>query len=123
LGSGKSLSWPRDADRLPNGDTLVTDTLNHRVMEVTPNGEVIWEFYLRWGTYEAERMQLGDDPGGPTMRDQNLTGDYGVRGSVGLAPRTGEEQTVSQWLASLVTATPLEAELSSAAERWSHVTP
>jgi hypothetical protein len=75
-------------------------------MEVTPNGEVIWEFYLRWGAYEAERMQLGDEPGGPTMRDQNLTGDYGVRGSVGLAPRTGEEQTVSQWLASLGTAIP-----------------
>ncbi|WP_157573006.1 aryl-sulfate sulfotransferase, partial [Halogranum rubrum] len=54
-----NFNWPRDADRLPNGNTLITDTLNHRVVEVTPNGEVVWEFYAPWGTYDAERMQLG----------------------------------------------------------------
>jgi len=37
------FNWPRDADRLPNGNTLVTDSLNHRVVEVTPEGEVVWE--------------------------------------------------------------------------------
>jgi uncharacterized protein (UPF0248 family) len=38
------LQWPRDADRLPNGNTLIADSVNHRVVEVTPDGEVVWEF-------------------------------------------------------------------------------
>ncbi|MDX1748335.1 MAG: aryl-sulfate sulfotransferase, partial [Halobacteriales archaeon] len=36
------LSWPRDADRLPNGNTLVVDSLHHRVLEVTPRGRIVW---------------------------------------------------------------------------------
>ncbi|MEA5407213.1 aryl-sulfate sulfotransferase [Haloarculaceae archaeon H-GB2-1] len=49
------LNWPRDADRLPNGNTLITDTHNQRVVEVTPRGEVVWEFYAPWAPYDAER--------------------------------------------------------------------
>ena len=30
------FDWPRDADRLPNGNTLITDSRNNRVVEVTP---------------------------------------------------------------------------------------
>ncbi|HKL27797.1 MAG TPA: aryl-sulfate sulfotransferase, partial [Natrialbaceae archaeon] len=36
-----NLNWPRDADRLPNGNTLVVDSMNHRVIEVTPNGRIV----------------------------------------------------------------------------------
>jgi len=53
-----------DADRLPNGNTLITfgtrtegDTT--RYVEVTPDGEVVWEVELTpsgWGTYRAERI-------------------------------------------------------------------
>lgn len=53
-----------DADRLPNGNTLVTfgtrtegDT--SRYVEVTSEGEVVWEAELLpsgWGTYRAERI-------------------------------------------------------------------
>ena len=32
------LKWPRDADRLPKGNTLVVDSWHHRVMLVTPVG-------------------------------------------------------------------------------------
>ena len=32
------LNWPRDADRLANGNTLVVDSMNNRVIEVTPSG-------------------------------------------------------------------------------------
>ena len=123
LGSSESLNWPRDADRLPNGNTLVTDTLNHRVIEVTPDGEVVWEFYAPWGTYEAERMQLGDEPGGPTIGEQNGSGTYDVSGSAGLTPGAGTGQTFSQWAAGLGTGTPLEEEVSFAAERYAHITP
>jgi hypothetical protein len=31
--------------RLPNGNTLITDGHNGRVFEVTPEGEMVWEFY------------------------------------------------------------------------------
>jgi hypothetical protein len=123
LGSIDSLDWPRDADRLPNGNTLVTDSLNHRVVEVTAEGEVVWEFYAPWGTYEAERMQLGDEPGGPTIREQNATGAYNVSGSAGLTPGTGDNQTFSQWVDSTTAGTPLAGPGSRFAARWSHITP
>lgn len=39
---GIAFNWPRDADRLPNGNTLITDTLNRRIVEVNESGEVVW---------------------------------------------------------------------------------
>ena len=118
-----SLNWPRDADRLPNGNTLVTDTLNHRVMEVTPNGDVVWEFYAPWGTYDAERMQLGDEPGGPTIQDQNATGTANLTGSAALSPGTGDDLTFAEWVTKMVAGTPMESEMTWLAERWAHITP
>ena len=118
-----SFNWPRDADRLPNGNTLVTDTLNHRVMEVTPSGEVVWEFYAPWGTYEAERMQLGDEPGGPTIRDQNATGTANLTGSAALTPGTGDRLTFAEWVTNTFAGTPVESEMAWLAERWAHITP
>ena len=32
------------ADRLPNGNTLITEMLHGRIIEVTAEGEVVWEF-------------------------------------------------------------------------------
>jgi hypothetical protein len=58
------LQWPRDADRLPNGNTLITDSRRFRVIEVGPNGSVVWQFDTRQelGTrgivYEADRIHL-----------------------------------------------------------------
>ena len=118
-----NLNWPRDADRLPNGNTLVTDTLNHRVMEVTPSGEVVWEFYAPWGTYEAERMQLGDEPGGPTIQDQNAAGTATLTGSAALTPGTGERLTFAEWVKNTFAGTPIDSEMTWFAERWAHVTP
>jgi len=70
------FNWPRDADRLPNGNTLVTDSLNHRVVEVTPEGEVVWEARTPWGPYDAERVKYGPESNGPTMRDQGVNGSF-----------------------------------------------
>ncbi|MFB6219802.1 MAG: aryl-sulfate sulfotransferase [Halolamina sp.] len=114
------FNWPRDADRLPNGNTLVTDTLNHRVMEVTPEGEVVWEFYAPWGTYDAERVRWGDEAGGPTIREQNATGAVTLSGSEKLM---GERQTFSQWVAQSFAGTPISEEAAWFAARWSHITP
>lgn len=52
------LRWPRDADRLPNGHTLVTDSQGNRVLEVTGQGAIVWSVTV--GTpYEAERLGTG----------------------------------------------------------------
>jgi hypothetical protein len=38
--------WGGDADRLPNGNTLITDVLLAKIMEVTPNGDKVWQMRL-----------------------------------------------------------------------------
>jgi PGF-CTERM protein len=76
------LAWPRDADRLPNGNTLVTDSANDRVIEVTSEGEVVWEAYSPWLVYDAARVSVpGEHATGPTATDMNATGTYEVNGS------------------------------------------
>lgn len=54
------LRWPRDADRLPNGHTLITDSQGDRILEVNPHGAIVWSVTV--GTpYEAERLETGDE--------------------------------------------------------------
>ncbi|QLG27789.1 aryl-sulfate sulfotransferase [Halorarum halophilum] len=53
---GMDLRWPRDADRLPNGHTVVTDTLNRRVFEIDENGTVVWSYATDRIPYEADRV-------------------------------------------------------------------
>ncbi|SFS09772.1 Arylsulfotransferase (ASST) [Halomicrobium zhouii] len=53
---GLDLHWPRDADRLPNGNTLITDTLNQRVFEINQNGTMIWSTSTERIPYEADRL-------------------------------------------------------------------
>jgi hypothetical protein len=57
------LQWPRDADRLPDGHTLVADSNGRRVIEVDRDGEVVWEVSLN-GAYDAERLGTGDESAG-----------------------------------------------------------
>ena len=121
LGGPEEFNWPRDADRLPNGNTLVTDSLNHRVVEVTPDGEIVWEYYVGWGPYDAERGAPESD--GPTMRDANVSGSRDVTGSAGLEPGTGESTTFAERTSALAAGTPLQDDVEAAAQRWSHVAP
>jgi hypothetical protein len=79
---GGRLSEPRDADRLPNGNTLIADRRAHRIVEVTPDGEVVWEVYSPWQPYDVERVGTGDESSGPTMAD---VGEGGVVESTGAA--------------------------------------
>jgi outer membrane protein assembly factor BamB len=61
----QGLVWPRDADRLPNGNTLITDSRNFRVLEIDPNGTVVWQYSLyekRGMVYEADRLGVPEDP-------------------------------------------------------------
>ena len=123
VGVEGNLNWPRDADRLPNGNTLITDSLNHRVIEVTPQGEIVWEYYATWGPYDAERLGAanrsapgtGGSAAGPTMADADATGEYALSGSANDPPVPSEASGPSVLLA--------DAGLDGLARTWSHVVP
>jgi hypothetical protein len=90
------------------------------VIEVTPTGEVVWEYYATWGPYDAERLATGGGSNGPTMAAQNVTGTYEVTG--------GESQAAArigpgEWVAVTLSATPLAGAAQTFATRWSHVAP
>jgi hypothetical protein len=100
VGNGQ-FDWPRDADRLPNGNTLVVDTQNHRIVEVTPDGDIVWETLAPWAPYDVERAGFSDEAMGedrPTIRDLNASGTYQLDGSAGLVPGTGESLSASDYV-------------------------
>ena len=62
--------WVRDADRLPNGNTLIVASGRGRLLEVTPSGEMVWKMDVsKWaqGPYDMERLRYGDEATGPPM--------------------------------------------------------
>ncbi|MFC7079888.1 arylsulfotransferase family protein [Halorussus caseinilyticus] len=70
--SDDEMKWPRDADRLPNGNTLIADTNAHRVLEVNEQGEVVWSVNF-YAPYELERLGTGDESaGGPSAAKADL---------------------------------------------------
>ncbi len=113
------FNWPRDADRLPNGNTLVTDTLNHRVVEITPDGEVVWEFYAAWAPYDAERGAPGSN--GPTMADHGAAGVHAVSGGADDSPAS--RYTVADAIADAGRGTPVRAQVERFATGYGHVEP
>lgn len=62
---GLAFDWPRDADRLPGGTTLVTDSVNRRIVEVNASGGVVWSMATDGTPYEAERVPVGELVGAP----------------------------------------------------------
>src|SRR5207245_9409026 len=40
-----TLSWVAFAIRLPNGDTLITDSNNARIVEVDAKDNVVWQYF------------------------------------------------------------------------------
>lgn len=42
--SDLALSSPNSAERLANGDTLIADESNNRVIEVTTDGKILWQY-------------------------------------------------------------------------------
>jgi len=43
-------------ERLPNGNTLITESNNGRAFEVTPEGEIVWEFFNPYRTGENNEL-------------------------------------------------------------------
>ncbi|SIS23763.1 aryl-sulfate sulfotransferase [Williamsia sterculiae] len=44
-------SFVSNAQRLPNGNTLITEGMQGRLFQVTPNGEVVWEYHSPYQGY------------------------------------------------------------------------
>jgi hypothetical protein len=123
------LSWPRDADRLPNGNTLIVDSMNHRVIEVTPDGEIVWESAVPWATYDAERVAHGDEgraayeepSDAPTMRDLGAEGTLKLDG--GANPGVAGLPSVSAVVGVIDDWTPVPELFTRSARQWTHVVP
>lgn len=62
LGSAGGLRFagPRDADRLPNGNTLITDSRTKRIVVVNESGDVVWGVKTERVPYEADRLPYGE---------------------------------------------------------------
>jgi len=65
-----NLSSPHDAERLPNGNTLITEFGKTRLIEVNKAGDIIWEYRATGSTLlmDADRLDDGN----------TLISDYGV---------------------------------------------
>jgi hypothetical protein len=57
------MQWPRDADRLPNGHTLISDSNSGRILEINESGDIVWKI-TGVSNYEAERLGTGDESSG-----------------------------------------------------------
>jgi hypothetical protein len=66
---GVPFQWPRDADRLENGHTLITDSSNNRIVEVTEQGTVVASYRTPRLPYEADRLPGDETVGGPVHGD------------------------------------------------------
>jgi len=117
VGTNGSLNWPRDANRLPNGNTLITDSLNHRVIEVTPEGEVVWEAYAPWAPFSAHRIAYGNENvTSPTMHDLGVEGSYAISNSTG--------GTFPQWVHATFGGAPVIGDPAGEfADLWAGATP
>ena len=84
-----AMAWPRDADRLPNGHTLVGDTNSGRVLEVDTDGDVVWAID-GVGVYDVERIGLD-----ATRNDTTPADELGLenRSSGGAATGSGSART------------------------------
>ena len=59
-------SFVSNAQRLPNGNTLINEGMNGRIFQVTPSGCVAWEYHSPYGGYGVA--------GEPEVREPRLSG-------------------------------------------------
>jgi hypothetical protein len=80
---GLDFAWPRDADRLPNGNTLITDTRNQRLVEVDEDGTVVWSFNVGetiGGVVPYEADRIVDNDSNVTTYERGTVAEPGERG-------------------------------------------
>ena len=52
-------SFVSNAQRLPNGNTLITEGMHGRIFQVTPSGQVVWEYLTPYEDYRGRRRTRG----------------------------------------------------------------
>ena len=71
-----------NARRLPNGNTLINETMHGRLFQVTPEGEIVWEYvnphFSRW---TSEHATLGVEPVNWIYRAQPIPYDWVPEGT------------------------------------------
>ena len=102
-GGPDRLQYPRDADRLPNGNTLITDTLNNRLIEINRQGQIVWEYEGVRLPYSADRLSVPEE-GGETVPGWRLDGRTNDGGSVVGAVRQAE--ALAAWVVPVWVALP-----------------
>jgi outer membrane protein assembly factor BamB len=93
-GADEQLQWPRDAERLPNGNTMIADSRNFRILEVNETGKVVWghDFSEERGiVYDVDPLgpdgEMGEEPENVPPGD-DLEGTYyggGLSGTIAFA--------------------------------------
>ena len=91
--NGIEFNWPRDADRLPNGNTLITDTRNNRIVEVASNGTTVWSTKTGIWPYDAERLPYQELLGSDRLPRMNTSGDIPGVGGQSVLPLLGQART------------------------------
>ena len=68
------LAGPNSAERLSNGDTLITDQAGNRILEVTPGGAIVWQYDLGLNTPAfASRLPAPPDAGADAAGNTLIT--------------------------------------------------
>jgi hypothetical protein len=57
-------SFVSNAQRLPNGNTLITEGMHGRIFQVTPSGQVAWEYLTPYEDYAVAGRAVRMGPGG-----------------------------------------------------------
>ncbi|MFC6725776.1 aryl-sulfate sulfotransferase, partial [Halobium palmae] len=98
---GTAFRWPRDADRLENGNTLVTDSLNGRIVEVNESGAAVWSYKAQYVPYEADRLPEGEQPSGERYAAGDAVGPSSVPVLTSLLNAVRASYPLPYWIAEL----------------------
>jgi len=67
------------AQRLPNGNTLICETMNGRIFEITPEGEIVWQYICpffnplpSWGNVNWVFKAYRYGPDDPRLKGRKL---------------------------------------------------
>ena len=94
LGGKEAENWPFTAIRLDNGNTVISLTHGNKVIEVDPDGEVVWKM----GNEDVDQPLFQDPCGAQRLPNGNtVIASYGAQQGVKLFEVTPEKEVVWQY--------------------------
>ncbi|GAA4382599.1 aryl-sulfate sulfotransferase [Tsukamurella soli] len=60
-------SFVSNAQRLPNGNTLITEGMQGRIFQITPTGDVVWEYLTPFEAYAPDGASDADEAADPAV--------------------------------------------------------